>query len=134
MNQWTGETTWRKPTNPANCPFKQLIVCELLDKVPLTAVFGRYSTLSYCAGSLNDTAPLLVNGLEFNAFRNLEHALHCVRFRWSQAHPDDELLIWVDQICINQDNNTEKSHQVCLMKQIYQGCHQVFVSLSDKFA
>ena len=130
MNRWTGKTTWLKPTKPASCPSKRLIVCELLDKVPLTAVYGRYSTLSYCVGSLNDTASLLVNGLEFNAFRNLEHALDCVRLHWSKTNPGDELLIWVDQICINQDNNTEKSQQVYLMKHIYQGCHQVFACFS----
>ncbi len=35
------------------------------------------------------------------------------------------LTFWIDQICINQLDNTEKQHQVVLMKDIYQNASRV---------
>lgn len=37
--------------------------------------------------------------------------------------------LWIDQICINQDDNDEKSFQVMLMKDVYSSAHQVIVWL-----
>lgn len=45
--------------------------------------------------------------------------------RW-QLEP---LPLWIDQICINQEDNEEKSFQVMLMKDIYSSAHQVIVWL-----
>jgi hypothetical protein len=74
--------------------------CELLDNITLAKAHGRYSTVSYYAGDPNQTNPILVDGLEFNAFVNLERALaQIVRF-WQNEYPDNrprELLLWVDQ-------------------------------------
>jgi hypothetical protein len=114
-----------------------VIVCHLIDNVPMASIYGRhsrYSTLSYCAGSRNKVAKILVNGLLFNAFENLEHALNCARSYWSQKSQNDpeHLLIWVDQVCINQADNREKSLQVAMMREIFQGCGQVFACLSSK--
>jgi hypothetical protein len=48
-----------------------IIACELLDKIPLSRVDGRYHALSYCAGSPKDVSKVLINGIIFNAFANL---------------------------------------------------------------
>lgn len=39
------------------------------------------------------------------------------------------LPLWIDQLCINQDDDGEKSSQVLLMKDIYSSAHQVVVWL-----
>lgn len=96
------------------------LVCELIDNVPLASIYGkhdRYSTLPYCAGSSRNTTPIIVDGLIFNAFRNLERALDRARERFSVT--SNELLIWVDQVCIDQSDNVEKASQVAMMKEVF---------------
>ena len=44
----------------------------------------------------------------------------------------NERIIWVDQICINQTNTTEKSAQVVRMGQIYRNAERVVVWLGDE--
>jgi hypothetical protein len=51
------------------------IKCELIDNQSLAAMQGKFTTLSYCAGDPKKTETIVVNGLEFNAFSNLGHAL-----------------------------------------------------------
>jgi hypothetical protein len=40
-------------------------------------------------------------------------------------------VLWLDAICINQEDNAEKSIQVPLMRQIYQQASQVCVYLGE---
>jgi hypothetical protein len=66
-----------------------------------------------------------------NAFANLEHSLESFREHLQQSQGSKtKLLIWTDQVCINQTNYTEKSCQVALMRQIYHQAEHVFVCLS----
>lgn len=39
--------------------------------------------------------------------------------------------MWVDQLCINQLNDNEKTQQVMLMPTIYSNCQEVFCWLSE---
>lgn len=41
--------------------------------------------------------------------------------------------LWIDQLCIDQDNDGEKSHQVAMMAQIYQTAANVVVWLDDRY-
>lgn len=54
---------------------------------------------------------------------NLDKALRHLR------QPDKPLLIWVDAVCINQTDNTEKGQQVGLMAEIYGSASQTYVWL-----
>lgn len=122
FNIYTGESTWDPPTEPAySLPKFPMVVCELIDTIPLASLFARhrkYVTLSYCAGDPGQTTEIIVNGLIFNAFRNLAHALECIVQYWAQ-HSSEDLLIWTDQVCINQSDHIEKSHQVNMMGEIF---------------
>jgi hypothetical protein len=80
-----------------------IIACELLDKVPLSRVNGRYHALSYCAGSPENVSKVLINGIIFNAFANLEHAISCALNFWNSTSSDKELLLWADQIWLYVD-------------------------------
>ncbi|KAF5013715.1 hypothetical protein FDECE_314 [Fusarium decemcellulare] len=108
------------------------IKCDLLDEIPLDSVKGKYTTLSYCAGSPKNIEQVVVDGICFNAFANLGHALRQARHFWKDKFDKRELLLWADQICINQNNPLERSHQVKLMRDIYSSCEQVLVSLSTE--
>jgi hypothetical protein len=137
VDVYTSLSTWESPTKASpGSPggrFPAGLICgELLDCVPLTTVTGRYSALSYCAGSARDTTPIMIDGLLFNAFANLEHALSCLSTASVTASKvgTDHLLLWTDQVCINQPDNEEKSHQVAFMREIYGLARQVYVVLS----
>lgn len=110
-----------------------LIVCELLDKVPLARMHGSYAALSYYTGSTKETrdTSTVVNGKSIKLFTNLERALTAVLRHWGAKHPGRELLIWVDQIGINHNDEKERSSQVRLMRDIYRRAGMVFASLSS---
>ncbi|KAL2135317.1 hypothetical protein VTI74DRAFT_8970 [Chaetomium olivicolor] len=109
-----------------------LIQCDLLPPVSLSNVKGEYSAISYCAGDPNNTRPILLNGARFNVFANLAHALDITRDFWTKNFPDQptSCLIWADQICIDQTNLAERSHQVGFMPSIYSSAARTLVCLS----
>jgi hypothetical protein len=104
--------------------------CTLSDGIPLAEAHGTYNEISYCAGDPNNTRPLLVNGCYFNAFANLVHAVEEVYDHWAKTHSDDKVLLWADQISIDQGDPMERSHQVGFMHAIYSGAREVAVCLS----
>ncbi|KAK3390742.1 hypothetical protein B0H63DRAFT_122410 [Podospora didyma] len=64
------------------------------------------------------------------AFANLEHAIDYTLTPWTERHPGKELQLWVDQICINQNDHEERAHQISIMRDIYRRYDETFVSLS----
>ncbi|KAJ9602679.1 hypothetical protein H2200_012873 [Cladophialophora chaetospira] len=104
------------------------ISCEIQENTPLEDVAGRYIALSYCAGDPNSTTEINLNGVVFNVFAGLGEALRRIR-RDKEFIPGMKHLVWVDQICINQTDAEEKSHQVMLMKDIYHNSGRVMVWL-----
>jgi hypothetical protein len=108
------------------------IRCDLVDDISLLAMSGKYTTISYCAGDPTQTEAIIVNGFCFNAFANLGHALRQARHFWKDKFDNQECLLWVDQVCINQSNPSERSHQVDLMGDIYASAEQVLICLSTE--
>ncbi|KAL9106298.1 MAG: hypothetical protein Q9227_008633 [Pyrenula ochraceoflavens] len=47
--------------------------------------------------------------------------------------PESTRVLWIDALCINQDDDEEKSHQVLLMRQIYQSAIRVLVYLGEEY-
>ncbi|WAO93306.1 HET domain-containing protein [Fusarium falciforme] len=106
------------------------VECELLPSAPIAEVRGKYLALSYCAGDPRNTEIILVNGVKCNVFANLCHALTCARHFWTTQPGDEDFLLWADQICINQADLSERSHQVGFMRDIYQSAQQTLICLS----
>ena len=103
---------------------------QLLDQVPLEAAQKKYTALSYCAGDPKKTVPILVNGITFNAFANLGLALQEAVAYWKRRGLDwEKYYLWADQICINQSDTDERSHQVGMMRDIYAGAARVLICL-----
>jgi hypothetical protein len=95
-----------KPGNPAD-----RIECELstveLDEAP------PYEAISYVWGDPRTRRRILCNGKKFTCRANLFMALKNVR------NHDGVRVLWVDALCINQNDVGERSKQVVLMKEIY---------------
>lgn len=86
-----------------------------------------YSCLSYCWGEVKTrNAAILCDGYRFSVTHNLLMALQNVR------KPTTNVLIWIDQICINQDDLHERGHQVSIMKQIFSHAKEVIVWLGEE--
>ncbi|KAM7210469.1 HET domain containing protein, partial [Rhypophila decipiens] len=94
-----------------------LLCCELF-LASLTADNNTqpsvpYHALSYVWGSDSKRRYIEVNGRSFQVTVNLYEALSCLQ------SPNHERIIWVDAVCINQQNPWEQGHQVRQMGQIY---------------
>lgn len=96
--------------------FCRLIVCRTSDDLP-------YEALSYVWGSSTATKAIRCNGQDFAVTENLHDAL--LRLR----HPRQARLLWVDAVCINQGNTTERGHQVKNMAKIFSAARRVIVWL-----
>ncbi|KAI0098900.1 heterokaryon incompatibility protein-domain-containing protein [Nemania sp. FL0031] len=90
------------------------------DQVPPNAA---YEALSYVWASDEEDAVIFVNHVPFTISANLYHALDCVRLS------DKTRVLWVDAICINQQDIQEKSEQVRMMDQIYSNADTVLIYL-----
>jgi hypothetical protein len=94
--------------------------CELrqvnLDKRPV------YKALSYAWGDPSLTLPIFINGKTHHVTANCHAAL--LRLRET-----GERCMWIDAICINQEDDKEKSTQVALMRDIYHFADEVIVWL-----
>ncbi|KAI1774487.1 heterokaryon incompatibility protein-domain-containing protein [Hypoxylon cercidicola] len=99
------------------------ICCELL-YVDL-AGHPEYDALSYCWGSPHLTTEVQCDGLPLSITPNLEDALRAFRYEQSSR------LLWVDAICINQEDLKEKEHQVPLMGKIFREASNVVVWLGS---
>jgi hypothetical protein len=61
-----------------------------------------YEALSYCWGDPKRLSPITCNGCVLEVTRNLKMALNDLR------HPEQERVLWVDAVCINQENEDER--------------------------
>jgi hypothetical protein len=103
------------------------IRCELFEySLPdETKSSHLYEAISYVWGSKEDLQTIIIDNCSFKITRNLFTALRHLR--------DEQLsrIIWVDAVCINQKEDTEKEHQIALMAEIYAKSSRVVVWLGD---
>ncbi|KAG7287172.1 hypothetical protein NEMBOFW57_006677 [Staphylotrichum longicolle] len=100
-----------------------------LKAVRLDHAAGKYYALSYCWGQpvRGEAQSLLCNGRSVDAADNLRLALENIRYSTLPR------IVWVDALCINQDDPAERSEQVQLMGKIYQQATETIVWLGDAF-
>ncbi|KAI1085344.1 HET-domain-containing protein [Whalleya microplaca] len=80
-----------------------------------------YEALSYRWGSSDRTDEILVDGYRFPVTKSAFDLLLARRSIWRERR------IWIDAICINQEDDQEKSAQVQLMRDIYYRASRVVV-------
>ncbi|KAE8341836.1 hypothetical protein BDV24DRAFT_150937 [Aspergillus arachidicola] len=106
------------------------IQCELFNYDLSETGGGKhlYQAISYVWGSELKPESIILNGCTFHVTTNLHTALLYLRNRQL------ERTLWVDAICINQDEEdqgVEKSKQIPLMRTIYAQAERVIVWLGD---
>jgi hypothetical protein len=101
------------------------IVCQVahakfLDKT-------EYEALSYMWGNEDSPLPIQLYGTILKVRNNLWQALKHIRL------PRFVRILWIDAICINQEDLRERNHQVSQMGRIYENAIRVvaWLGLSD---
>ncbi|KAF6820886.1 heterokaryon incompatibility protein [Colletotrichum plurivorum] len=79
-----------------------------------------FVALSYCWGQAFTQNPIVIDGTIQKCGVNGELALRHLRRQ-------EGVYVWIDQLCINQNDNAEKSHQVQMMRDIYVAATRVAV-------
>ena len=88
------------------------------------AAAPRYNAISYTWGDPTPTRAIYVNGYTLMVRQNCQYALGQARF-----HQVEDCLIWIDAICINQDDTDEKNDQVGIMGEIFEWAECVFACI-----
>jgi hypothetical protein len=82
--------------------------------------------LSYVWGTEKAPDPILLDGQPFYITENLKDALIMI-----QHGSKKERVLWIDAICINQNDSLERNAQVRQMRHIYSSARRVLVWLGD---
>jgi hypothetical protein len=89
-----------------------------------------YQALSYAWGDKARKLPISLNGQLFSVTPNLESALRSLRCATEEA-TENQLPLWIDAICINQEDGDERDEQVRRMKSVYQQAVHVIIWLGN---
>lgn len=94
----------------------------------------KYEALSWCWGTDAPTHMIFINEKDNKG----QEKLYKLRVREQLAlalkylrYPDRSRTLWIDAICINQDDSSERNHQVQLMSRIYTRAEEVSIWLGD---
>ncbi|CAK3954487.1 Hypothetical predicted protein [Lecanosticta acicola] len=86
----------------------------------------EYEGLSYCWQKGGPMKPIDAGNLKgFEVSEHLWNALRRLRLR------NRRRLVWVDAICINQDDIGERNHQITLMRRIYASALRTLIWIGD---
>lgn len=104
------------------------IKCSI-ESVDLTAEKDKYDAMSYSWGmdpdGSGEACSLTLNGTPFYITQNLRDGLRRIRLC------KEPVRIWIDALCINQNDDPEKSDQVAMMADIYAGAKSVRIWLGE---
>ena len=81
----------------------------------------QFDALSYAWGKEKCPRKVLLDGHHVSIGLNLERALCELRRSYSGR------LLWIDALCINQEDVKERSQQVQLMGRIFSSAEQVII-------
>lgn len=104
------------------------------EEIPLTgrlrvaslSTSPKLNALSYVWGKSGHSHEMIVcNGVAIPLTSNCFNALHTIRRIYGPV------TIWVDSMCINQEDNAEKSGQLAFMSYIYTWAQAVYIWLGE---
>lgn len=98
-----------------------VVVARMVNAVLSETPF--YHALSYMWGPADETHTIILNGRPIKIRKNLFHFLTT----WSKQYSDRKL--WIDALCINQDDVRERNRQVTMMGDIYKTATSVLLWL-----
>lgn len=102
-----------------------------LKTISLRSEHLQYTALSYPWGSQLQESSIYIGDAAFEITHNLKRALQEVMafLKHDCALTGRKMLLWCDQICIDQSDIDERNHQVAFMGRIYSQAEQVLVWL-----
>jgi hypothetical protein len=100
-----------------------------LAKENLGHILPTYEAISYTwadeSGDATKSKAIFLDGKPFPVTKNCEAALRRVRREGSRR------VVWIDSICIDQDDSQERTNQVQLMAQIYTRADAVLIYVGE---
>ncbi|KAI1340885.1 heterokaryon incompatibility protein-domain-containing protein [Xylariaceae sp. FL0016] len=107
--------------NPGKRSYMEFAMVTLsLDETPVQPYFA----ISYVWGQASKTRPIIIDGLVVDVPRNATRVLERLQFQVGD-------LVWIDAICINQQDQVEKGFQVAFMKDVYSKAVEVRIWLGN---
>ncbi|EME48317.1 hypothetical protein DOTSEDRAFT_67412 [Dothistroma septosporum NZE10] len=85
----------------------------------------NYETISYCWGDSPDRVEVFVHDRRLLAPDSSVAILRRLR------RPHEERTLWIDAVCIDQDNPDERSTQVAMMGKVYSSSTVTWIDLGD---
>jgi hypothetical protein len=102
----------------------QPILCWLSNEA--LAELPSYEALSYTWGEPDKNRVIICDGSPLGVTRNLYAALRHLR------KSGQERKVWIDAICIRQEDEEEKTQQVRMMKEIYKRATHVVIWFGEE--
>ena len=84
-----------------------------------------YRALSYAWGAPGNEFPIILNGKAFKTRPNLYNFLKQKRY------PDKDLSLWIDAVCINQNDVAERNYMVSIMDRIFSEAELVYAWIGE---
>ncbi|KAI0911727.1 heterokaryon incompatibility protein-domain-containing protein [Ustulina deusta] len=108
----------------------QQLQCELVHASLAPGDVIDYEAVSYTWGVVTHGL-YCIEILHEEEMKKLSIGYNLYRLLLSLRRPGEDRMLWIDAICINQDENdtTERNHQVQQMSEIYRAAHRVVVWL-----
>jgi hypothetical protein len=88
---------------------------------------AEFEALSYCWGDAAMRSPITCNGCQLDVTRNLKSALRDLR------RHDAPRILWIDAICINQNDIEEREQQLRIMADVFRSAVRTVVWLGETF-
>jgi hypothetical protein len=100
--------------------------CELLEsKLPPLGEVGGYEALSYTWGSESRPCEVMMNRRRMEVTKNAYLALRDLRYK------EKDRVLWIDALCIDQNDDKERGEQVQQMGSIYSKAERVIIWLGE---
>ncbi|KAK6856635.1 hypothetical protein PG995_006822 [Apiospora arundinis] len=142
-----GPCTLNSPYRPLDRQRPEIRVLELMEPSTTSSmIHGRlrtvtlqpglsFTALSYMWGDPASNEEIILNGEPFRITKSLANTLRWVKHHWQQYFPGrdgSEFRLWADAVCINQEDDVEKSFQVPLMGGIFGTAELVISSIASQ--
>ncbi|KAH0559818.1 hypothetical protein GP486_003666 [Trichoglossum hirsutum] len=91
----------------------------------------EYEALSYTWGTLEKDFPIVVVSEDLTKQSAIFATPHLYEALIRLRHPSETRILWIDQLCISQDDVVERGQQVQLMEKIYRNAKRTVVWLGE---